>query len=566
MLNRRSERSRNSLARLRNDAEASSALAAARAGRSTERQTALLSDLNREVARTEASRKNAGPESADGSGVGGGGCLLLVLWTAACLATVVSPVFRMPTEAWTQFATTAIATPLYEFCKPPVVEGARTVWHTAVAFFDWYVAAGPRWMEPSQDDPEGRGACGRELLLLVPATGFTAWLLAVTLLPRAFRALPSALQKTLRWPVQALIATAQFAAGAALFGGLYLLALGILTTVIELPEDWIRRLPPEWDGVLFTSLRDHFSVTFPATTAANLAVLTAALTPPAALGVGGVLIVRLSLLGRWIAGRSVRRGFGGPVEPAELQQLVDRERNRHAAARITRLEAWRPDASSSSAKTDRRHLAAAVGWANHLEELLSERLGFSHGTGHGATDRGLGLHDLLTAAEKRGLLQPASVRGGRFVATMRNRLVHDGAVQRLPDFKGFVRTAESLRRELDGEALATYEPVLSAEVSAQVAGYVDLSKRIDEILQSRYAAPEAEGTGAILRGAVLEVLCAGEVRDFVDARNAMIHTPVPLPPERFRTEMRQAERLVALLLDAPLPRDDAGRLFDRLCR
>ena len=65
--------------------------------------------------------------------------------------------------------------------------------------------------------------------------------------------------------------------------------------------------------------------------------------------------------------------------------------------------------------------------------------------GHGATGRGL--HELVTSVERK--LPADLVRKIRFVATLRNKLVHDLDYNRLDDREGFRRAAEEAERELE---------------------------------------------------------------------------------------------------------------------
>lgn len=83
-------------------------------------------------------------------------------------------------------------------------------------------------------------------------------------------------------------------------------------------------------------------------------------------------------------------------------------------------------------------LDLAVRSSKRLEALLAHRYGA----------RGRGLHELVSSVEAR--LDPGVVRQLRFVATIRNKLVHDADYQRMDDraaFKQACRAAErSLRR------------------------------------------------------------------------------------------------------------------------
>jgi hypothetical protein len=71
-----------------------------------------------------------------------------------------------------------------------------------------------------------------------------------------------------------------------------------------------------------------------------------------------------------------------------------------------------------------------------LEALLEQGLGAV----------GKGLHEKVTSVQDR--LPPALVRKLRFVATVRNKLVHDTGYQQLDDRPGFERAGAEAEREL----------------------------------------------------------------------------------------------------------------------
>lgn len=82
-------------------------------------------------------------------------------------------------------------------------------------------------------------------------------------------------------------------------------------------------------------------------------------------------------------------------------------------------------------------LDVAIGRSKRLERRLRQ--------GMGAT--GKGLHELTSSVERR--LPPATVKKLRFVATCRNKLVHDLDVTRLDDRRGFLQACSEIEREID---------------------------------------------------------------------------------------------------------------------
>lgn len=75
-------------------------------------------------------------------------------------------------------------------------------------------------------------------------------------------------------------------------------------------------------------------------------------------------------------------------------------------------------------------LDLAITHSKKLEALLRSHLGAA----------GRGLHELTDDVEHK--LPPEIVRKLRFVATLRNKLVHDADYHKLDDRRGFVRAAE----------------------------------------------------------------------------------------------------------------------------
>jgi hypothetical protein len=71
-----------------------------------------------------------------------------------------------------------------------------------------------------------------------------------------------------------------------------------------------------------------------------------------------------------------------------------------------------------------------------LESLLEQALGAT----------GKGLHEKVTSVQTR--LAPAMVKKLRFVATVRNKIVHESDYQQFDDRAGFVRACDEAEAEL----------------------------------------------------------------------------------------------------------------------
>jgi hypothetical protein len=80
----------------------------------------------------------------------------------------------------------------------------------------------------------------------------------------------------------------------------------------------------------------------------------------------------------------------------------------------------------------------AVTTARRLESLLESRFGAS----------GRGLHEKLASVE--ATLPPDVLRDGRYVATMRNKVVHEDSFS-LPDRDRFLRCAQAFEKALGGK-------------------------------------------------------------------------------------------------------------------
>ena len=79
----------------------------------------------------------------------------------------------------------------------------------------------------------------------------------------------------------------------------------------------------------------------------------------------------------------------------------------------------------------------AVTRTKALEALLEQTLGAT----------GKGLHEKVSSVEPR--LAPALVKELRFVATVRNKIVHDSDYAKIDDRDGFVRACDEAEAELN---------------------------------------------------------------------------------------------------------------------
>jgi hypothetical protein len=98
----------------------------------------------------------------------------------------------------------------------------------------------------------------------------------------------------------------------------------------------------------------------------------------------------------------------------------------------------------------------AVTTARRLEGLLEARFGAE----------GRGLHEKLASVEAR--LPPEALSNGRYVATMRNKVVHEDSFA-LPDRERFLRCAQAFEKALGGKVkvknpLPTFPSITTRQV------------------------------------------------------------------------------------------------------
>jgi len=72
-----------------------------------------------------------------------------------------------------------------------------------------------------------------------------------------------------------------------------------------------------------------------------------------------------------------------------------------------------------------------------LESFLEQALGAS----------GKGLHDKVSSVQNR--LNPALVKKLRYIATVRNKIVHEASYQNIDDRAGFIRACDDAEAELN---------------------------------------------------------------------------------------------------------------------
>lgn len=85
----------------------------------------------------------------------------------------------------------------------------------------------------------------------------------------------------------------------------------------------------------------------------------------------------------------------------------------------------------------------AVTRTKALESLLEQAFGAT----------GKGLHEKVSSVQDR--LTPVQVKRLRFIATVRNKIVHESAYQQIDDRTGFIRACD----EIEGELRSLLTPV-----------------------------------------------------------------------------------------------------------
>jgi hypothetical protein len=93
-------------------------------------------------------------------------------------------------------------------------------------------------------------------------------------------------------------------------------------------------------------------------------------------------------------------------------------------------------ASGSKPVHARNDFELCIRSSKELEHLLDAEFGAS----------GKGLHEKITSVEQQ--LSPEMVRNMRYLATIRNKLVHEHAFNAIPDRARFIKTFEQSSNEL----------------------------------------------------------------------------------------------------------------------
>lgn len=146
---------------------------------------------------------------------------------------------------------------------------------------------------------------------------------------------------------------------------------------------------------------------------------------------------------------------------------------------------------------------------------------------------GTRLHRLVDEAESVGCLSAEVIADARFIATMRNKIVHEYGCRELLDASAFVRRSDKLLCELSGshvEYLSGEAHALPLSIKSQLQFVVDLSKHIEQILINRFNSMPDEGLIRIRDNARLltdEQLCE-DIGYIAAVRNQIIHDNTPL--------------------------------------
>ncbi|KAL3808957.1 hypothetical protein ACHAXA_004783 [Cyclostephanos tholiformis] len=97
--------------------------------------------------------------------------------------------------------------------------------------------------------------------------------------------------------------------------------------------------------------------------------------------------------------------------------------------------------SSSSYLQYKNDFELVIRATKDLEHLLETRF-------DAPSEKNVGLHDKITAAQNSHRLSPDCVKKLRYLVTLRNKLVHDHDFNSLPDREHFARSYDSVAKEL----------------------------------------------------------------------------------------------------------------------
>ena len=264
------------------------------------------------------------------------------------------------------------------------------------------------------------------------------------------------------------------------------------------------------------------------------------------------------VLGRYRQNQGELADINRDLEAYKLQLHTDK---------LAKFASFKLSWSEVGTMTNAEHLDIANTQARRLEILLSDKF----------LPEKERIHDMLD--EISDLLPEAMIRKARFVATMRNRLVHEYEFRELPDLESFIDQSQSLllylltlpdmpiteevQAYLDamenshGSSAEDYDPnwlanqirtgrIASAEWHRTEQQFiVDASKHLERILRLRFDSSGGTGLKTTLRNTRLlkNSYLLKDLEHLASLRNDFFHHPFEFGPDEYQEFRSLAENV-----------------------
>ena len=237
---------------------------------------------------------------------------------------------------------------------------------------------------------------------------------------------------------------------------------------------------------------------------------------------------------------------------ADIRELVKSERSRLHKEELAHRSRYNIAWKSVGKLTNAEHLFVVLDRATAIERALKSRFDLM-------SDR---IHEMLDEVDTKKALPEWLIKKGRFVATIRNKLVHEYKFHEVEDLDSFVRQCHDVLNGISGDRTDFKYPIkylLTAQLQPQLQFVVDLSKHIELILTERFGSTGGIGLLTVMdRKRYLhsnEVDC--DIREIANVRNGVVHDHEPLSASAFAAFKGKARKLFEHLQELK-PRDRYG--------
>ncbi|HBE68816.1 MAG TPA: hypothetical protein DDW52_11780 [Planctomycetaceae bacterium] len=242
------------------------------------------------------------------------------------------------------------------------------------------------------------------------------------------------------------------------------------------------------------------------------------------------------------------------AEMPELIRVICRERSRLCELAIDQIPKRSFASNRIGKRTDGHQLRFVLSITNELELRLAPRV----------ASESAGIHDLIDELMEASAIPESVAKQARFVATIRNQLVHEYAFLRTDNLPEFEKAASVVAAWVSpGDRLAP--DARNKLLEQQLATVVDAEKCISEILTHRFI---VDGVGLVQRANQAKLLrddLRKRICMFAKERNKLVHTLVPIGPPQFEKLSAETQSLLNDLQEpSAFDTQDGGRLHDVL--